>query len=101
MLDTNTKTNPGLSAVLSFIFNGLGQLYNGQILKGLVIIFFSSISMLLLLIGAVLIGFWLVGKVAFPLQIILGGFLFLTGLIAICILGLYSIFDAYRVALEK
>lgn len=26
--------NPGLAAVLSFFFMGLGQIYNGQIAKG-------------------------------------------------------------------
>ena len=53
---------PGMAAVLSFIFNGLGQIYNGQIKKGLFIIFLSSISMFIFIIGAILIGFWLFGK---------------------------------------
>lgn len=94
-------TNPGLAAVLSFIFNGLGQLYNGQITKGLLIIFLSAIAMLSLIIGSVLIGFWFLGKVVFAQGLILGLFLFFIGLIFICILGIYSIFDAYRVALKK
>lgn len=94
-------TNPGLAAVLSFIFNGLGQLYNGQITKGLLIIFLSAIAMLSLIIGSVLIGFWFLGKVVFAQGLILGLFLFFIGLIFICVLGIYSIFDAYRVALKK
>lgn len=94
-------TNPGLAAVLSFIFNGLGQLYNGQITKGLLIIFLSAIAMLSLIIGSVLIGFWFLGKVVFTQGLILGLFLFFIGLIFICVLGIYSIFDAYRVALKK
>jgi len=35
-----TKRNPGLAIVLSFFFCGLGQLYNGQILKGILYLFF-------------------------------------------------------------
>lgn len=100
-MDGNKITHPGIAAVLSFIFNGLGQLYNGQIAKGLVIIFLSSVSMLIFIMGAVLIGFWLVGKVWFLGQIISGLFLFSLGLIFICILGIYSILDAYRLALKK
>jgi hypothetical protein len=91
----------GLAAVLSFVFNGLGQLYNGQIFKGLCIIFISSVSMLILIIGAILIGFWLLGKVIFSGQIILGIILFFLGLILICIIGIYSILDAYRLAAKK
>ncbi len=92
---------PGTAAVLSFLFNGLGQLYNGQILKGLAIIFFSAVSMFFLIIGAIFIGFWLVGKALFPSQVILGVSLFMMSLISICVLGIYSIFDAYKAALKK
>ena len=34
----------GLAAVLSFFISGLGQIYNGQILKGLVIIVVQIIN---------------------------------------------------------
>ena len=91
----------GVAAVLSFIFNGLGQLYNGELSKGLAIIFFSVIAMLILIFGAILITFWLLAKNLFPSQIALGIALFLLGLALICILGIYSIFDAYRTALKK
>jgi TM2 domain-containing membrane protein YozV len=97
----DTKNHPGVAAVLSFIFNGLGQLYNGQILKGLVIIFLSSLSLLIFILGAALIGFWLIGKLIFPGQIIFGGILFTSGLISILSIGVYSILDAYRTALKK
>ncbi len=99
-MDTS-RTNPGVAAVLSFIFNGLGQLYNGEILKGLLIIFISSITMLVLIIGSVLIGLWLLGKVIFIEVLILGFTLFFIGLISICVLGIYSILDAYRNASKK
>ncbi len=99
-MEQDTK-NPGLAAVLSFIFNGLGQIYNGQITKGLCIIFLSTISMLVLIIGAIFTGFWLIGKVIFAGQLILGLVLFSISLVFICILGIYSILNAYRVALRK
>jgi len=93
--------NPGLAAVLSFIFNGLGQLYNGQIIKGLVIVFLSSLSMLIFMAGSILIAFWILSKVIFPGQLVWGIALFCIGLVLICILGIYSIFDAYQVAAKK
>lgn len=43
----------GLAAVLSALINGLGQIYNGQILKGIIIILVQAINGLL---TAVLIG---------------------------------------------
>ena len=93
--------NAGLAAVFSFVFNGLGQLYNGQILKGLVIIFLSAISMLVLIIGSIFLGYWLLGKIMFGKGLILGLALFLIGLVSICVLGIYSIMDAYRTAAKK
>ncbi len=36
--------NAGLAAVLSFFISGLGQIYNGRILKGLVIIVVQAIN---------------------------------------------------------
>lgn len=46
--------SPGLAAVLSFFICGLGQIYNGQILKGLVLVIAYLISWLMMWI---LIGF--------------------------------------------
>lgn len=48
--------NPGLAAVLSFFYMGLGQIYNGQIAKGIAFIVFYTISWILWL---VLIGIFL------------------------------------------
>ncbi|MCX5702083.1 MAG: hypothetical protein NTW64_03780 [Candidatus Omnitrophica bacterium] len=98
-MDLERKRDPGLAAVLSFVFNGLGQLYNGEIIKGLVIIFISAVSMLIFIIGSILLGLWLLGKVVFAQELILGLALFFIGLIFICILGIYSILDAYKTAL--
>jgi len=91
----------GIAAVLSFVFNGLGQLYNGQVFKGLLIIFISTVSMLVLVIGSILMGLWLLGKIASVKIFIFGLVLFLSALVFICILGIYSILDAYRVAAKK
>ena len=46
--------NPGVSAVLSFFFTGLGQIYNGQLAKGLV---FMAVGFLNILLAFILIGF--------------------------------------------
>ena len=93
--------NPGVAAVLSFIFNGLGQLYNGQIIKGLAIVFASALSMLIFIGGSILIAFWILNKIVFPGQLAWGIALFCIGLLLICILGIYSILDAYQVAAKK
>ncbi|MBU4345697.1 MAG: hypothetical protein KKH29_00010 [Candidatus Omnitrophica bacterium] len=99
-MNQNIK-DPGLAAVFSFIFNGLGQLYNGQIFKGLCIIFFSAANLLVFIISVVLIGLWLTGRIIFPRQVIFGGALFSISLVFMCTLGIYSILDAYRVACRK
>lgn len=46
--------NPGVAAILSFVWCGAGQIYNGQIGKGLLMLFSYGLSILLMF---VLIGF--------------------------------------------
>lgn len=46
--------DPGIAAVLSFFVTGLGQIYNGQILKGLLCMVIQCINLLSVL---VLVGF--------------------------------------------
>lgn len=92
------KQNPGVAAVLSFVFNGLGQIYNGQIAKGLTIMFISSIAMIITLIGGVLLGSFILSGFLYTPQLILGSILFLLGIAAIAILGIYNIYDAYNTA---
>lgn len=87
--------NPGFSAVLSFIYNGLGQLYNGQIKKGLVIIALSSVGIILTVLGAILIGHYLWTNLMLRLELFWGLGLFVVGILLICCVGTYSIFDAY------
>ncbi|GAX91207.1 hypothetical protein [Effusibacillus lacus] len=45
--------NPGIAAVLSFFFAGLGQIYNGQIGKGIgfIVAYFISVLLMFVLIG--------------------------------------------------
>ena len=64
--------NPGLAAVLSFFWMGLGQIYNGQLAKGIVFIIAYAISWIL----------WTV----------------VIGIILTPILWIYGIFDAYKSA---
>jgi len=95
---TEEEKNPGVAAVLSFVFNGLGQLYNGQIIKGLVIVFISTLNILIFMAGSILIGSWILNKVVFAGQLVWGVVLFCISLFFICVLGIYSIFDSYWVA---
>ena len=51
--------NPGVAAVLSFFITGLGQIYNGQIVKGVIFIIIQGINVLLMYV--------LVGFITFPI----------------------------------
>jgi TM2 domain-containing membrane protein YozV len=64
--------NPGLAAVLSFFYMGLGQIYNGQIGKGVAFIVIWTISWLLVLV--------------------------LIGIITTPILWIFGMYDAYKSA---
>jgi len=64
--------SPGLAAVLSLVFSGVGQIYNGQFLKGIV---FIAMQLINLALTAILIG-WV------PLAIV----------------WVWAIWDAHRVA---
>lgn len=100
-LEEKKKINPGLSAVFSFIFSGLGQIYNGQILKGLYIMALSAFGMLLVIIGSVQIGFCLLGGIAVGKELLPGSIIFIIGVLLIGALGIYNIFDAYNTAKKK
>lgn len=64
--------SPGLAAVLSFFICGLGQIYNGQILKGFIFLVAYGISWLMM---------WII-----------------IGFITTPILWIWGIVDAYRKA---
>lgn len=54
--------NPGIAAVLSFLFTGLGQIYNGQIGKGIafIVVGFVCLVLVIVLIGILLYPlFWI------------------------------------------
>jgi TM2 domain-containing membrane protein YozV len=51
--------NPGVAAVLSFFITGLGQIYNGQIAKGVLFIIIQGINVLLMYI--------VIGFITFPI----------------------------------
>ena len=63
---------PGLAAVLSFFYMGLGQIYNGQIAKGIAFIVGYSISLFLIIL--------------------------VIGLVTTPILFIYGMYDAYKSA---
>lgn len=91
----DNKHKAGTAAVLSFVFSGLGQIYNGQISKGLVLMFFTTLSLLLIVLGASFIYIWLTQKVILEL-VWLGMALFAIGIALTCVIGFYSITDAYK-----
>ena len=66
------EKNPGAAAVLSVLFTGLGQIYNGQIGKGIAF----------MIVGAVLVAtmLMLIGFVLYPL------------------FWIYNIYDAHKTA---
>lgn len=66
------KKSTGIAAILSFLYVGLGQIYNGQIAKGII---FIIIGVILVLTMFVLIGF-----ILYPL------------------FWIYNIYDAYNTA---
>ena len=66
------RKSSGLAAVLSFLFVGLGQVYNGQIGKGLLFIIIGVICVFLML--------FLIGFILYP------------------IFWIYNIYDAYNTA---
>ena len=95
------KINPGLAAVFSFIFSGLGQIYNGQILKGLCIMSFSAAGMVLMIVGFVQIGFCLISQFFGKGDLLFGSLLLIIGFLLIILLGIYNIYDAYNTAKKR
>lgn len=68
------QKSPGVAAVLSFFFSGLGQIYNGEIMKGILFIVCGGISILLMWI--------LIGFLLYP------------------IVWIYGMYDAYKTAVK-
>jgi TM2 domain-containing membrane protein YozV len=83
------RKNPGVAALLSFFFVGAGQIYNGQILKGVLMV----------------IAFWVLGAISLVLTLsnwLYGGFTNWLYLLPPFFLALwfYGIFDAYKMAIK-
>ena len=60
------RKDPGLAAVLSFFHAGLGQIYNGEIFKGLLYIVIQFVNFLLIFVFIGLITwplFWIWGMI--------------------------------------
>ncbi len=92
------QKNAGLAAVLSAVLPGLGQIYNGQILKGMVLLIVSApaawFGFIFMFFGSLAAAG---GKPNDPT----GAVMFLIGLgalVAAPILWLYSVVNAYRTA---
>ena len=92
------KSNPGVAAVLSFVFNGLGQIYNGEIRKGLLIIFLSSLSLLMIVCGGILAIIWLWKGMLISAALVTSLIIFGLGVVTAVFIGIFSIFDAYKTA---
>lgn len=69
------EPNPGIAAVCSFFITGLGQIYNGELFKGLALMVIQVVNVGLM--------FVLIGFLTFPL------------------VWLYGVWDAHNVAKEK
>ncbi|WP_338749260.1 hypothetical protein [Bacillus sp. FJAT-52991] len=66
------QKNPGVAAVLSFFWAGLGQIYNGQIVKGILLMLWQALNVALMVV--------LIGYLIYP------------------VVWLFGIVDAYRTA---
>lgn len=75
MQNTQTRRDPGIAAVLSFLVTGLGQIYNGEIGKGILLVVIQVINFFLC--------FVLIGLITSPL------------------VWIYGIYDAHQTATES
>ncbi len=96
----NPSPNPGVAAVLSFLFNGLGQIYNGQILKGLLLMAVSSMLMIWMVVGAVFCGYYFLTGFQYRWAVTWALGCLIPSISGIALIGIYNIFDAYGTALR-
>ena len=100
-LSEKYKIDPGLAAVFSFLFSGLGQIYNGEMRKGMTIMTFSAVGMVIVIVGAVQIAFSLIPKLLIKGDLLLGVILLVVGIVLMAMIGTYTIYDAYNTAKKK
>lgn len=91
----------GVAAVLSFVLCGLGQIYNGDIKKGLKLMFWSSFFIFILILGSAIVIYQIAIDVLNPGLMIRGIIIALAGVILSSIISVSNIFGAYRDALNK
>ena len=98
-MNEKNYSNAGIAGVLSFIFTGLGQIYNGSVLKGLVLMSVSAAAVLALLISAIIAANVILGSMGiWPSDFIKAVTIIAVSVIVIGLTGSYSIYDAYRTA---
>ncbi len=52
------KKNPAIAAGLSLLFNGLGQAYNGQFIRGVLVLLGSLFGLFLMIVPGVAVWVW-------------------------------------------
>lgn len=92
MLETHAKTqakkkNPRIAVIASFFIPGLGQIYNGEIVKGIAFIIIGTIFGLL---GIALTGPAIMAPVLFGFVLVI--------LVIYFIFWIYNLYDAYNTA---
>ena len=92
------QNHPGVAAVLSFVLSGLGQIYNGEIKKGLWLISLSVTGTVIVVLGVIILAGSFFYHILSPAWLFAGGAGIFFGGIVVCTVGLYSIFDAYKIA---
>lgn len=58
-LTAKKEKSPGIAAILSFIFAGSGQIYNGEMIKGILVLLGTLIGVLIFVIPGLIV--WLYG----------------------------------------
>jgi TM2 domain-containing membrane protein YozV len=58
-LTAKKEKSPGIAAILSFIFAGSGQIYNGDMVKGILVLLGTLIGALIFLVPGVIV--WIYG----------------------------------------
>ncbi len=96
MNEKKVENHPGVAAVLSFLFSGVGQIYNGQIAKGLFLVAWTVVGLVLVLLGALGLGAMLYQNIFLLKAVFLSGAMMAAGGAIVCATGIYSIVDAYK-----
>ncbi len=98
----HANLSPGVIALLSFVFTGLGQIYNGEIIKGVVLMSFACFGIILTLVSAIYLFYALIFfDTSTIMRMTLCVVVFLLGITVMVVSGIYSIYDAYHAAHEN